>query len=181
MVKPRKKSPIVALTIDHYFSLLIRSLVKPSSFHQLDVAKGNGLSAMLYLGLSSLLASMIWISLQAYQTHRISLFFLGISQSILYTPFYVLLALVIATILTMLAKPLGGYGSIWATFKAVCFSSGPLVFIAIPWLNILCGLIALNLLLINIEHTQDFSYIKSLSVVVIPLLIALFLKIVFFP
>lgn len=175
----RKKIPF-ALNLKSYLGLMKISLLSPTSFPTSIIERSSLVTAISYFSINGMLALISFIIFNSYITGRYLNLFLGVSQMILYIPILLFVVLLIATALHFLSQLFRGKSSFSNIFKTVCFCSGGGIIFWVPYLQFIGIAGILFTLLANIASVNNFSQLKSLFVVSIPIILGVLLWLLLF-
>src|SRR5258708_24467031 len=85
----KKKIPVYKLTFARYLKIIFLSILNPTKFPHQIILGGSLIKTLIFFTINTFLGLLIFISIETTLTKRISLFFLGVGQSLFYTPLIV--------------------------------------------------------------------------------------------
>lgn len=167
------------LSFSSFGKLIWSSFLTPFNFPSAVIKESKVWEASFFFLINIFLGLFLSSFKAAIVGKRLEIFFLGFGQNILYLPaFLVFLALFAAT-LYLIAKIIGGGGNFSSYFKAVAYSSLPIIPFSLPFLSSLGTILCFILLIKNLSYVSRLSVVTTLTALVIPILVVLLLKEVF--
>ncbi len=166
-----KKIKRISFSFNNYFRLIFWSLFKMNSYVDLILGFKTNLKfalSFLILNLSIWLLGLIVLKIVAARS--INVFFAALSE-VLFTGVFIFIFLVIlAFILSILAKILRGGASLKMGFQTALLCSIPIIFLWVPYLSGLILIWACVLLVKGFYKKQGYSLAMSVINILLPVL-----------
>ncbi len=139
-----------------------KNLIKPLTFYTANV------------GISYLLAA-VWD--QFSNLNHPSIFF-ALSQLVLLVPLITLSLLVSCSILFAIARLLKGKASFKQTFNILCYSFLPVIFLNLPYINLIAFLWMLFLAISGFQRINQYPILSAIINIILPVLIIALLGVI---
>lgn len=176
-----KKKPIkikFSLKLVNYLRLLQLSFFHPQTY-ALQIPKNpKFIYALGFFILNIVSTFVLKLFFQTIVLHKGSYFFFSISEAVVLIPFLILILFPITLILHLLIKLFGGKGNLGATFSALTFSSGPIIFSWVPLVSVIAFLLSIFLLANSLKSLHQISGLKATLILIIPLFLFSILSLV---
>lgn len=179
-MKQVKSARTFHLSFNSFGKLIWSSFITPFTFPSYIIKDSPVLEASFFFLINLFLGLFLGSIKAALVGRRLEIFFLGFGQNLLYLPVFLVFLAFFAGVLYLVAKIIGGDGSFSQTFKALSYSSLPIILFWLPPISFFGSLLCLILLIKNISYAQRLPLVTTLSAMIIPILIVLLLKEVFF-
>ncbi|OGE40604.1 hypothetical protein A3D25_00615 [Candidatus Daviesbacteria bacterium RIFCSPHIGHO2_02_FULL_43_12] len=175
-----KKLHTTTLGLPLYWRLLFSSLLRLDLFPENVVFTLKMADAFFFIFINSLIIFIVINFWAAFKAGRLAILFLGIGQTILYLPLLLMGIFAIGVLFFLLARLLGGSGELINTLKAFLFTLTGLLLFAFPYLWILGCISFVWLFTRALSKVHHFGVVRAFCVLLIPALVVIFFKVVFF-
>lgn len=132
MAKPNVYKDYPTLSLKSYFLILLQPIfLKRIEKTGINIENLSLKSSFVFLYINLFIGSFLPIIGEALAIQRPNLLMIGLGQIILGLPMITLGVWLVSLLLYVMARFLGGAGDLKTNMKAVCLSSGPLMFIGV--------------------------------------------------
>lgn len=177
MASKKKKKSTRGENKNGYLYLLELSFRHPNHYAEAIPLEGGFKDPLLFFLINFALGSFIGVLIETGLSRSLSLFFLGISQTVFLLPVSLVSLLLISGALHLVAKLLLGKGSFIQSLRATSYSLVYLVLFWIPVLVILSYLLMLYVLTLSFARAHQYSIVKASVNIALPFLISIILSI----
>lgn len=152
-----------------YFNTLRQSLFHPKRFFSRFKGKPYT-SSLVFLIINLTLSDLIVYLIFQARSHQFLVPFAEINQLLFSLPLIAILVSVLTLLLHLLAKVLGGGGSLKQSFAAFSYSSSPIIFSGVPILGLFSLAYHSFLLILAFGAVHRYSFFKASINILIPYL-----------
>lgn len=154
-----------------YFRSLFLAFLYPNKYSKLISGSSNLNTALIFFITNLSLSIILLIAYKYYFLQNVTVFFQTISEMVLVLPFLILLMFILTLILYIGAVFLGGKGGFTDSLKVVSFSSAPVIFLFIPYLNLVGLVFWVYLLTMSFHQIHKYKLQTAVVNIVFPFIV----------